>query len=156
VSDVEASCFVCRKHRGEVDLPGGALWADDLVCATHGIVPEGKRRAYLGTLFVEPRRHLPSTAELSEPEAERIGAVASRLARALKTSERAEHVYVFGLGHHVDHLHLWLVPRYPGTPPEFWPMRLAEAPGAPLGGPADIAALCDRLRAELERDTVRR
>jgi len=87
------------------------------VCATHGIIDEGTKRAYLGTLFVEPRRHVPSMAELSEREAERIGAVASRLARALKTGEHAEHVYLFGLGHHVAHLHLWVVPRYPGTPP---------------------------------------
>lgn len=155
MSDVEATCFVCRKHRGGIDLPGGVLHEDDLVCATHGVIDEGRKRAYLGTLFVEPRRHLPSMAELSEREAERIGAVASRLARALKTSEHAEHVYVFGLGHHVAHLHLWIVPRYPGTPAEFWPMRLAEAPGAPLGGPLEIAALCDRIRAELARDEAR-
>lgn len=154
--DPEPACFVCRKHRGGIDLPGGILYEDELVCATHGIIEEGKQRAYLGTLFVEPRRHLPSMAELSDREAARMGMVASRLARALKTSESAEHVYVFGLGHHVAHLHLWIVPRYPGTPSEFWPMRLAEAPDARLGGAGEVAALCDRIRAALAREKAPR
>jgi hypothetical protein len=35
-------------------------------------------------------------------------------------------------------------------------MRLAEAPGARLGGLAEIAALCDRVRAGLERARPRR
>jgi diadenosine tetraphosphate (Ap4A) HIT family hydrolase len=113
------------------------------------IIQEGKRRAYLGTLFVEPLRHVSGVAELSDAEAERIGLVSTRLARALKQSEKAEHVYVFVLGHHVDHLHVWLVPRYPGTPPEYWAMRVAEWPDAPLGGPDEIAALCERIRAQL-------
>ncbi len=61
--------------------------------------------------------------------------------------ERAEHVSVFVLGQHVDHLRVWPVPRYPGTPPESWPMRLAEWPDAPKGDAAQIAALCARVRA---------
>jgi diadenosine tetraphosphate (Ap4A) HIT family hydrolase len=148
---VSAACFVCDKHRGRVAVPGGILYEDELVSSSHGIVPEGRTKTYLGTLFVEPKRHVPGLAELSDPEAERIGVVCARLARALKTSEKAEHVYSWVLGHHVDHLHVWLVPRYPGTPGEYRAMRIAEWPGAPTGGPAEIAALCDRVRAALRR-----
>ena len=144
-----APCFVCEKHLGRLELPGGELYRDDLVYASHGIIQEGKQRAYLGTLFVEPLRHVSGVAELSDAEAERIGLVSTRLARALKESEKAEHVYVFVLGHHVDHLHVWLVPRYPGTPPEYWPMRLAEWPDARLGGADEIGALCERIRPRL-------
>jgi histidine triad (HIT) family protein len=144
-----ATCFVCDKHRGRIDVPGGALYEDDLVYASHGIIPEGKSRTYLGTLFVEPKRHVPGIAELSDREAQQIGLLSSRLARALKQSEGAEHVYVFVLGHHVDHLHVWLVPRYPGTPPEYRAMRVAEWPDAPKGDAAQIAALCARVRARL-------
>ncbi|MEX2206154.1 MAG: HIT domain-containing protein [Myxococcota bacterium] len=149
MSAAEPSCFVCDKHAGRVDVPGGALYEDERVYASHGIIPEGRSRTYLGTLFVEPKRHVPGIAELDEHEARQIGLVSSRLARALKQSEGAEHVYVFVLGHHVDHLHVWLVPRYPGTPPEYAPMRLAEWPDAPKGDPAQIAALCARVRAKL-------
>lgn len=146
---MSAACFVCDKHRGRVALPGGILYEDDLVSSSHGIIAEGRSKAYLGTLFVEPKRHVPGLAELTDAEAERIGLACARLARALKTSEKAEHVYSWVLGHHVDHLHVWLVPRYPGTPREYLPMRLAEWPGAPMGGPADIAALSDRVREAL-------
>jgi diadenosine tetraphosphate (Ap4A) HIT family hydrolase len=125
------------------------LHEDDLVYSSHGIVPVGRATTYLGTLFVEPKRHVAGLADLTDAEAERIGLVSSRLARALQTSEKAEHVYSWVLGHHVDHLHVWLVPRYPGTPREYWAMRVGEWPGAPRGGPVEIAALCDRLRAAL-------
>ena len=53
------------------------------------------------------------------------------------------------MGHNVPHFHLHLLPRYPGTPREFWGLRVDEWPGAPHGGEAEIADLCDRLRAGL-------
>ncbi len=143
-------CFVCEKHRGRVEVPGGCLYEDDLVYASHGIIPEGKSTTYLGTLFLEPKRHTPGLADLSKPEAERFGLLSSRLARALQESEAAEHVYAFVLGHHVAHLHLWLVPRYPGTPPEYWAMRVAEWPDAPMGAAREIEALCSRIRTLLD------
>jgi histidine triad (HIT) family protein len=144
-------CFVCRKHRGELVMPGGVLYEDELVYATHMALPDGQERVALGTLFVEPRRHVPGMGDLSRAEAERVGWLTSRLAAALQASERAEHVYVFVLGHHVRHLHVWVVPRHPGTPAEFAPFQLAAWPDAPRGGAAEIAALCDRVRAELAR-----
>jgi diadenosine tetraphosphate (Ap4A) HIT family hydrolase len=145
-------CFVCDKHLGRIDLPGGVIYDDELVYASHGIIPENKHTTYLGTLFVEPRRHVPGIAELNEAEAKQIGLVSSRLARALKQSEQADHVYAFVLGHHVPHLHVWLVPRYPGTPSEYWGMRVAEWPGAPMGDAAEIESLCDRIRLQLGRE----
>lgn len=144
-----SDCFVCQKHRGEIDVPGGAIYEDELVYASHIVIPEGKPDVYLGTLFVEPKRCVPGFGDLTRAEAERVGLVASRLAAALQASERAEHVYLFVLGAHVPHLHLWLAPRYPGTPREFWGLRLAEWPDAPKGGRAEIAALCERIRSHL-------
>lgn len=147
----EADCFVCRKHRGKVGVPGGIVYEDELVHCSHIVVPEGRARVYLGTLFVEPRRHVAGIGDLHADEAERVGLLASRVAAALQATEGAEHVYVFVLGHHVPHLHVWLAPRYPGTPREFWPLRLAEWPAAPTGGPPEIAALCERVGAHVRR-----
>ena len=61
----------------------------------------------------------------------------------------AEHVYAAVIGHGVDHFHMHVIPRYPGTPREYWWTRVDEWPDAPRGGDAEIAALAVRLRAAL-------
>jgi hypothetical protein len=41
-------CFVCRKHRGEIDVPGGVIAQNDLVIAGHAQIRPGHQVAYLG------------------------------------------------------------------------------------------------------------
>ena len=147
-------CLICRKHRGEISIPGGVVYEDDLVVASHSLIAEGETESYLGILFVEPKRHIPSFAELTAEEAQRAGLLISKLSKALKDSEGAEHVYLFVLGHHVPHLHIWPVPRYPGTPREFWGLRVDEWPDAPKGGVAEIDALSDRMRGQLDTSGI--
>lgn len=142
-------CFVCRKHRGEVSIPGGAIYEDDLIYAGHAQIREGESTAYLGYLLVEPKRHAPGLADLTDAEAQALGLLAARLSRALKASEGAEHIYAFVLGDLVPHVHIHVVPRYPGAPREYWGVHVDEWPDAPYGGPQEMAALCARLRAYL-------
>jgi len=149
MSGAEDSCFVCRKHRGELRMPGGNLYEDDLVCASHGELPDGKTHTYPGVLFVEPRRHVPGMAGLTRAEAERVGLVASRLARALETCAGAEHTYLAVLGHHVSHLHVWIVPRYPGTPPDVFGLDVLRWPDRPRADVTELEQLCGRLRQHL-------
>jgi len=132
------SCFVCDKHRQGADVEGGVIYEDDLVYAGHAHTV-GRSDAYLGYLIAEPKRHVAA-----------LGRLVSNLARALQVVEGAEHVYsfVFGDGQ-VRHLHVHLVPRYPGTPREYRGHQVTEWPGAPRGGTEEIAALCDRVRADL-------
>ena len=139
-------CFVCRKHLGEIIVPGGAVYEDDLLYSGHASIPEGEKTAYMGAVLVEPKRHVLGLADLSESEAQRAGVLISRLSRALMESEGAEHIYLFVLGHHASHLHIWVVPRYPGTPREYWGTQVDEWPEAPRGGPPEIEALCGRVR----------
>jgi histidine triad (HIT) family protein len=106
--------------------------------------------------MVEPKRHAPGLADLSDVEAQALGLLVARLSRALKASESAEHVYAFVLGDLVPHLHIHVVPRYPGAPREYWGMHVDEWPEAPRGGPEEMAALCARLRASLEGETPAR
>lgn len=142
-------CFVCSKHRGGGDVPGGVLLADDVVYAGHVALAEPPSTTYLGWVVVEPRRHVTGLAGLSDDEAQAIGLAAARLSRALVDIQGAEHVYAFVLGHAVAHLHLHLIPRYPRTPREYWGVRVNEWPDAPRGGAEAIEALCDRLRNKL-------
>ncbi len=142
-------CFVCRKHRGQVTVPGGPIYADDLLYASHKAAPEGGRE-YLGWCFAEPRRHIPGLGDLSDAEGAALGKLVAHLSRALKDELNAEHVYAFVLGDHVPHLHVHVIVRHPGAPQEYWGVRVDEWPDAPAGDPAEIAELVARLRQRLE------
>lgn len=139
-------CFVCRKHRGEILVPGGAIHEDDLVYGGHAQIREGESTAYLGYLMVEPKRHAAGLADLTDTEAQTLGLVVARLSRALKATEDVEHVYAFVLGDDVAHLHVHVVPRYRNAPRKYWGVHVDKWPDAPRGGPKEIEAICARLR----------
>ena len=149
MSEPASDCFICDKHSRAESAPL-LLAADDLVVVSHLplVTPAGAAdRVYLGYLFVEPRRHVGELGDLTTDEAGALGRHAARASRALQVSERAEHVYAAVIGHGVGHLHLHLIPRYAGTPREYWWMRVDEWPDAPRGDAVAIAALIQRLRA---------
>ena len=145
----QENCFVCRKHRGEIEIPGGVIHQDDLLYVSHAQIRDGETKAFIGTLFIEPKRHADGIEDLTDDEAAAVGKMARKLSRALKTVTNAEGIYLFRFGHHVHHFHLWLVPRYPGTPREYWGTKVDEWPGAPFGDAEEIAKLCDQIRLEL-------
>jgi diadenosine tetraphosphate (Ap4A) HIT family hydrolase len=147
--DVE--CFVCRKHRGEIDEPSGAIYDDGLVRAGHALPGPDGSPAYLGYLFVEPKRHAAGLGDLTDEEARALGLLATRLSRALIRAQGAAHVYAFVFGDNVPHLHIHVIPRYPGAPQEYWGTEVTGWPDAPRGGADDIRELADRLRADLAR-----
>lgn len=148
LSEEERDCFICRKHRGEIAVAGGAIYEDNLVYAGHIYSPE--EPVYLGYIMAELKRHTPDLAEQTDEEAQALGLLIARLSRALKQSEQAEHIYALVSGHGANHLHMHLIPRYPGTPREYWGMTgektVEDWSQAPHGGEAEITALCERLR----------
>lgn len=145
------SCFICQKQRGEVSIPDGWIYEDALLTVCHVQYPTGDPdKTYLGYLIIENKRHAPGLADLTDEEARALGLIATRLARALKESEGAEHIYEFVFGHDVPHMHVHIVPRYPGAPREYWGTRVDEWPDAPRGGLPEIEALCERLRQHLQ------
>jgi len=145
-----ADCFVCRKHRDRGALiPGGPVAEDELIMVSHIVTPDVMGRdgttAYLGHLFVEPKRHAPGLGDLTEAEARSAGWWCTLASRALLEVAGAEHVYSAVIGDAVPHLHIHLMAKYPGTPREYWWTRLNEWPGARRGGPAEIRDLVHRL-----------
>jgi diadenosine tetraphosphate (Ap4A) HIT family hydrolase len=136
-----SGCLICAKH---VDMPASVVAAEEHVVVSH-LPPGAQGSVYLGYLFVEARRHVPELGDLRPDEAAAVGTAAARWSRALQDSEGAEHVYAAVIGHGIAHFHLHLIPRYPGTPREFWWTRVDEWPGAPRGSDAEIAALVGRL-----------
>jgi histidine triad (HIT) family protein len=146
------ACFVCRKHANLGLTPGGLVGGDEQVVVSH-LSPrapgQDTRAVYLGHLFVEPRRHAPGLADLTDTEARAVGWWCTQASRALRDVAGAEHVYSAVIGDGVPHLHVHLIPRYPGTPREFWWQRLDEWPGAKLGSEREITDLASRLRKYL-------
>jgi histidine triad (HIT) family protein len=141
-------CFVCEKHRA-VD----AIIADEHTVVSHLplVTPAGEADSvYLGYLMVEPRRHVGELGDLEPAEAASFGRAIAQAGASLR-AEGAEHVYAAVIGHGVEHLHMHLIPRYPGTPREYWWTRVDEWPGAARGGADEIAALSERLRRRTRR-----
>jgi len=142
-------CFICRKHRGEIEVTGGAIYEDKLLFVSHILDMQNPDSTYLGYLMIETKRHIPGLADATDAEAQAIGLTVTKLSRALKASADAEHIYEFVMGHHIPHLHVHVIARYPGAPREYWGTRVDEWPGAPHGGPAEIAAFSERIRQHL-------
>lgn len=143
-------CLVCRKHRDQVTVAGGAIYEDEILFVSHAQLWGEEPKRYLGYVFIEPRRHVAELADLSEAEAEAMGLLAARLARALMHTEGAEHIYAFVIGDGVPHVHMHLVGRYPGAPREFWGIRVDEWPEAPHGSEREIAEVASRVRCFLQ------
>ena len=142
-------CLICDKHKGIFRVPGGSIYEDEFIYTSHAHFDKDRERIYLGWLVLETRRHIPGLAEMNEMEAQRLGLYISRLSQALKVVQRAEHVYMFVIGHGVPHLHVHLLPRYPGTPREYWGVNIDEWPEAPQGRLKDIEKICTLLKGYL-------
>jgi histidine triad (HIT) family protein len=145
-------CFVCAKHALGGAALGGVLFEDELVYAGHAYPLTGQAVTYRGYLVAEPKRHVAELGGLTDPEAAALGVLVNRLARALKAVAEAEHVYSFVFGDGLGHLHVVLAPRYPGTPREYWGVRLREWPDAPRVGEDEMRSLVARLRAQVIAD----
>jgi histidine triad (HIT) family protein len=137
-------CFFCDQQNGRVLVVGGAIYADELVYATHMF--DQSAPTYLGYLAVQTRRHVHHWADLTDAEASAIGVLIMRLSRALKACVGADHTYVVEYAEVVPHLHILLTARYAGTPEAYWRGKVYDWPQAPKGGAHEVAVLCDNLR----------
>jgi diadenosine tetraphosphate (Ap4A) HIT family hydrolase len=146
----EETCFACRKHRGLEFVPGGPIYEDNIVFSGHSWSVEDNETPYLGGFIVEPKRHVPSWAELTDEEAEKIGIVIRDVSSALKQAVETDHIYVFVLGHNVPHLHIWVIPRYIDAPQEYWGFKVFDWPDRPAGTQAAVEEMCTKVRAVMQ------
>lgn len=142
----EADCLGCRKHLGDSSIPGGAIYENDLVCAGHAQTRKGQATAYSGYLMAGPKRHAMVLADLTDTEVQAPGLLVALVCRVLRDRKGVEHVHAFVLGDPVAHVHIHVVPRYPGAPRDYGGVRVDQWTGAPHAGPQKIAALCEELR----------
>jgi len=111
----DVACPICAKHRGEGPLAGPKVFEDEHVVVSHRPVGEDAT-AFLGYLFVESRRHVPSLDGLTDTEASAIGLAVRRVARGLRVELDAEFVYSAIVGRGVAHFHQHVFVHHPGTP----------------------------------------
>lgn len=138
-------CFVCEKHQLGDAAEGGVLFADDLIYVGHVHTLRGPT-AYRGHLVVEPRRHVAGLGDLDASEASALGQASSQMAHLLEIAQGAEHVYMYVAGDGMAHLHVHLVPRYPGTPRAYWGPAVTRWPDAPRVDPEGMRTLISGLR----------
>ena len=146
------SCRFCERLEDPSAIPGGPIYEDDLVHASHYMDDETE---YLGYLVVQTKRHAAGLAELTDEEAQDVGLTATRLARALKAVVGAEKVYSYVFGEKVPHFHCLVVARYRDVPEEYWRLKLGDWPEAPRGNAEAVAELARRIRRTLESASYR-
>jgi histidine triad (HIT) family protein len=142
-------CPFCERARDPSAVLGGVLLENSQFLAT--LWAEGAGPTYLGQVVVQTRRHVPTLAELTPSEGVAIGPFLQRLASALGEAVRPELVYLDCYMEVVRHVHLFLTPRYPGTPREYWRLGVVDWPEAPRGDRAEVEALAERIRSALRR-----
>ena len=143
-------CLVCQEHSLQVPVPGDHLVSTEAIVAFHlPPWPPPAEDVFLGYLMVTSRRHVPGMADLSDDESAEIGTWISRLSRALR-SLGAERVYVAVVGHGVPHLHVHLVPRWPGTPSEVSWIHSDDWEGARRGDFTAAAEMTSQIRGLLD------
>jgi histidine triad (HIT) family protein len=148
---MDEECLICQEHRLEVALPGDHLMATEDVVGFHlPPWPPPAEDVYLGYLMVTSRRHVPDFAELTDAESAAVGRSIGQLSRALK-SLGAERVYVAVVGHGVAHLHVHLVPRWPGTPESVSWLDVDSWEGARRGDFAAATEMAEQVRSALAR-----
>lgn len=139
---------MCEKHRLGDRAQGGVFYEDGLVYVGHVHTMAGPT-AHRGQLVVEPKRHVPGIADLDESEAAAVGRACSRMARLLQDVEGAEHVYLWVVGDEVPHLHVHLVPRYPGTPCEYCGPGVTRWPEGPRVDSEAMRTMIASLRSHV-------
>jgi diadenosine tetraphosphate (Ap4A) HIT family hydrolase len=106
-----AVCTSCAIEAGEIDPPGGILFATDRWTINHR-VPDGDNR-WPGWLVAQPRRHVRSFSELSDLERRELGEVLAWADTTTREKLGAARLIALSLGSSPrSHLHLHLLPRF--------------------------------------------
>lgn len=134
-------CRFCAIVAGEADA--GVVYADPEVVAFLD-----HRPVFKGHTLVVPRRHIVTLPELPDELLVPVFSVARRVARAMEAGFGADGTFVANnnrISQSVAHLHVHVIPRHQkdGLRGFFWPRVRYD-------GPAEAAAVADRLRAAID------
>lgn len=127
-------CKICEKHkRSQKGAPGDLISERNGWRLYHYPVVRGER-VIRGHLLLETIRHIEDMAELSETEAMEMGSYILSAIQVMRGYLEAEHIYMFRINDKVPHVHVHLIPRYKGTPKEFWGTNITNWSEGPRVG----------------------
>ncbi len=107
-----SDCLGCDVLSGQVVVPGGIIYEDDLWVVDHSTSPV----VLAGFLIVKTRRHVEDVGALTDEEASALGPLLRNVTAAVRNALGAERTYVCSFGEAVRHVHWYVVPRYAGMP----------------------------------------
>ena len=110
------SCLACDVLEGRIQPPGGIIYEDQHWVVDHSISPVRLK----GWLIMKPKRHVEDFADLSPEESARLGPLSRSAAAAVRDALGTMRVYVCSFGEEWRHVHVHVVPRYPGMEPVSW------------------------------------
>lgn len=123
-------CPVCEKHQNLLSHTGAAVFEDGGWLVTHFPKLETEKTTR-GHLLIESQRHIQDLTEMNDEEARALGRLIRDGARLVQERLGVEHVYCFRINDKVPHLHFHLIPRYAGTPKEYWGVHIMNCPTSP-------------------------
>ena len=98
-------CMACDLARGNIELPGGLIHRTTHWLVEHCIGPLG-----VGTLIVKPERHVMHVADLSDEEADELGALLRTTSAVVTALTNPAQVYVCLWSHSPCHIHFVVQP----------------------------------------------
>jgi histidine triad (HIT) family protein len=136
------SCPLCHQEKNNLLKPIAEL---DGITLSH-ILPSDDGFAMKGRLLIRPSRHATRPEELTPDEFSKMGILLQKAMALLQQRLGAEHVYFFRINDLVAHFHFHVVPRYPGTPKEFWGLKIIDWPDYPKVNLSEIQVLTTTLK----------
>ncbi len=135
------SCFVCEKH---LSIDQNQILninnTNDFIVA-HCPDLTGTNEVYLGALVIEPKRHVKNWSCLNDKECIELSMLIKEVNRILYSHKKIEHVYTWIFGDAVEHMHIWVMPRYINTPKKFWGTKITKWPESKKGGLPEMAEM---------------
>jgi diadenosine tetraphosphate (Ap4A) HIT family hydrolase len=138
-------CYTCaQEERGDALPPRERIALDE-----HWRVAHSFNSALPGWLVLVPRRHVTAVGDLTDAEAQGLGAWQVRLSRALHQVTGCQKTYVvqFAEAEGFAHVHFHVVARPPDLPPEFRGPRVFQLLAA-----ADRPQVSEQRMDELARE----
>ena len=120
-----SDCVFCKIVTGQI--PCTRVWEDDVCLAFLDIGPISP-----GHTLVIPKKHYESVSEMPADEAAHIASKFPALAAAVKEAVGADGINILqnngpSAGQVVPHLHIHLIPRWPGDGLGFrWPAKTGD------------------------------